>query len=53
MGGNIYFFAKLFFTNEISFLEAVGTMTGMGAEEYQAMMIAGGRSPVGLRSRSE
>ena len=50
-GGNIYFLAKLFFTDEISFLQAVGTMTGMTAQDYQAMMIAGGRSPVGLRSK--
>jgi protocatechuate 4,5-dioxygenase alpha chain len=46
-GGNIYFLAKLFF----SFLQAVGTMTGMSADDYQAMMIAGGRSPDGLRSK--
>ncbi|MBS86366.1 MULTISPECIES: protocatechuate 4,5-dioxygenase subunit alpha [Sphingobium] len=52
-GGNIYFLAKVFFTDNISFLQAVGTMTGMPAEEYQAMMIAGGRSPVGLRSKKE
>jgi protocatechuate 4,5-dioxygenase alpha chain len=26
-------------------------MTGVSAEEYQAMMLAGGRSPVGLRSK--
>lgn len=50
-GGNIYFLAKVFFTDEISFLQAVGTMTGMSAADYQAMMIAGGRSPVGLRSK--
>jgi protocatechuate 4,5-dioxygenase alpha chain len=50
-GGNIYFLAKLFFTDEISFLQAVGTMTGMSADDYQAMMIAGGRSPDGLRSK--
>ncbi len=49
-GGNIYFLAKVFFTDEISFLEAVGTMTGMDPQDYQAMMLAGGRSPVGLRS---
>jgi len=30
-GGNIYFLAKIFFTDEISFLQAVGTMTGMSA----------------------
>jgi protocatechuate 4,5-dioxygenase alpha chain len=50
-GGNIYFLAKIFFTDEISFLQAVGTMTGVSADEYQAMMLAGGRSPVGLRSK--
>jgi protocatechuate 4,5-dioxygenase alpha chain len=49
-GGNVYFLAKLFFTDGISFLQAVGTMTGMSSEDYQAMMIAGGRSPVGNRS---
>ena len=49
-GGNIYFLAKVFFTDEISFLQAVGTMTGMSPADYQAMMIAGGRSPVGNRS---
>jgi len=49
-GGNVYFLAKLFFTDGISFLQAVGTMTGMSPEDYQAMMIAGGRSPEGNRS---
>jgi protocatechuate 4,5-dioxygenase alpha chain len=52
-GGNIYFLAKVFFTDEISFLQAVGTMTGMSAADYQAMMLAGGRSPVGLRSKKD
>lgn len=49
-GGNIYFLAKLFSTDGLSFLQAVGTMTGMGTDSYQAMMIAGGRSPEGMRS---
>lgn len=52
-GGNIYFLAKLFSTDGLSFLQAVGTMTGMSPEDYQAMMIAGGRSPVGLRSKKD
>ena len=52
-GGNIYFMAKIFFTDEISFLQAVGTMTGMSATDYQAMMVAGGRSPKGLRSKTD
>ncbi|WP_174278855.1 protocatechuate 4,5-dioxygenase subunit alpha [Sphingomonas bacterium] len=53
LGGNIYFLAKLFSTDGQSFLQAVGTMTGMSPADYQAMMIAGGRSPNGLRSRRE
>jgi protocatechuate 4,5-dioxygenase alpha chain len=52
-GGNIYFLAKVFFTDEISFLQAVGTMTGMTPDAYQAMMMAGGRSPEGQRSIRE
>ena len=53
LGGNIYFLAKVFSTDGMSFLQAVGTMTGMSTEEYQAMMIAGGRSPEGQRSIRE
>ncbi|MFK7958613.1 MAG: protocatechuate 4,5-dioxygenase subunit alpha [Lysobacterales bacterium] len=53
LGGNIYFLAKVFSTDGLSFLQAVSTMTGMSVEDYQAMMIAGGRSPDGLRSKSE
>ncbi|MFT5501961.1 MAG: protocatechuate 4,5-dioxygenase alpha chain [Woeseiaceae bacterium] len=53
LGGNIYFLAKLFSTDGLSFLQAVSTMTGMSVDEYQAMMIAGGRSPDGLRSIKE
>lgn len=52
-GGNIYFLAKIFFTDEISYQQAVGTMTGMSQEDYAAMMLAGGRSPEGLRSIKE
>lgn len=51
LGANIYFLAKLFSTDGLSFLQAVSTMTGMSVEEYQAMMIAGGRSPDGVRSK--
>ncbi len=52
LGGNIYFLAKVFSTDGLSFLQAVSTMTGMAVEDYQAMMIAGGRSPEGQRSIS-
>tara|TARA_Y100000815_G_scaffold264528_2_gene280253 strand:+ start:1865 stop:2266 length:402 start_codon:yes stop_codon:yes gene_type:complete len=50
LGGNIYFLAKVFSSDGLSFVQAVSTMTGMSVEDYQAMMLAGGRSPVGLRS---
>jgi protocatechuate 4,5-dioxygenase alpha chain len=50
LGGNIYFLAKVFSTDGLSFVQAVSTMTGMAVEEYQAMMNAGGRSPKGVRS---
>lgn len=53
LGGNIYFLAKVFSTDGQSFVQAVSTMTGVSVEEYQAMMNAGGRSPVGVRSLKE
>jgi protocatechuate 4,5-dioxygenase alpha chain len=53
LGGNIYFLAKVFSTDGLSFVQAVSTMTGMSVEDYQAMMIAGGRSPEGVRSIRE
>lgn len=53
LGGNIYYLAKIFSTDGLSFVQAVSTMTGMSVEEYQAMMMAGGRSPEGVRSIKE
>ena len=50
LGGNVYFLAKLFSTDGFSFAQAVSTMTDMNFEDYTAMMVAGGRSPVGNRS---
>lgn len=52
-GGNIYFLAKLFSTDRQSFQDAAGSMTGMSREEYAQMMLDGGRSPVGVRSKME
>jgi protocatechuate 4,5-dioxygenase, alpha chain len=49
-GGNIYFLAKIFSTDGLSFQQAVGSMTGMTPEAYGAMMLAGGRSIEGNRS---
>ena len=53
LGGNIYYLAKLFSTDGQSFVQAVSTMTGMSVEDYKAMMMAGGRSPDGVRSIRE
>lgn len=48
-GGNIYFLAKIFSTDGLSFQQAVSTMTGMTVDEYKEMMIRGGRSIEGWR----
>ena len=53
LGGNIYFLAKVFSTDGKSFLQAVSTMSGMSQEDYSVMMIAGGRSPEGQRSKRD
>lgn len=53
LGGNIYFLAKIFSTDGLSFVQAVSTMTGMSVEEYKDMMMKGGRSPDGVRSIKE
>ena len=53
LGANVYYLAKVFSTDGLSFVQAVSTMTGMSVEEYQAMMMAGGRSPEGARSIKE
>ncbi|MCY4425625.1 MAG: protocatechuate 4,5-dioxygenase subunit alpha [Halieaceae bacterium] len=47
LGGNIYFLAKIFSSDGISFQQAAASMTGMTQEEYAQMMINGGRSPEG------
>lgn len=50
LGGQIYFLAKIFATDGLSYLQAVSTMTGMPVDEYQQMMVSGGRAPEGWRS---
>lgn len=49
LGGNIYFLAKIFSTDGLSFQFAAATMTGMTQEEYAQMMLDGGRSIEGNR----
>ena len=53
LGGNIYFLAKIGATDGFSFQNLASKMTGMPEDEYKAMMIAGGRSARGNRSKSD
>jgi protocatechuate 4,5-dioxygenase, alpha chain len=52
LGGNIYFTAKLGATDGHSFRHLAALMTESTQEDYAAMMLAGGRSVEGNRSRS-
>jgi protocatechuate 4,5-dioxygenase alpha chain len=53
LGGNIYFTAKLAATDGLSFQQIAAMMSGSTQEEYAQMMIKGGRSIEGNRSKSE
>jgi protocatechuate 4,5-dioxygenase alpha chain len=53
LGGVVYCLAKLAFTDNHSYQYMAAEMTGMTEQEYVDMMMAGGRSPDGWRSRSE
>jgi protocatechuate 4,5-dioxygenase, alpha chain len=52
LGGNIYFTAKLGATDGHSFQHIAAVMTGSTQEDYAKMMLAGGRSVEGNRSKS-
>jgi protocatechuate 4,5-dioxygenase alpha chain len=53
LGGNIYFLAKLFSTDGKSFQQVAAIMTGSTQEAYAQMMLDGGRSPEGNRSKKD
>ncbi len=53
LGGNVYFFAKLFSTDGQSFEQAAAAMTGVSREEYRQMMLSGGRNPEGNLYKKE
>jgi protocatechuate 4,5-dioxygenase, alpha chain len=53
LGGVSYALAKLAFTDKKSYQYMASQMVGVPEEEYVRMMLAGGRSPDGWRSRSE
>ncbi len=52
LGANIYFTAKLGATDGHSFQHLAAVMTGSSQQDYAAMMLAGGRSIDGNRSKS-
>src|SRR6266704_2341245 len=52
LGGNIYFTAKLGATDGHSFQHLAALMTGSSQPDYAAMMLSGGRSVEGNRSKS-
>ncbi len=52
LGGNIYFTAKLGATDGHSFQHMAAVMTGSTQQDYAEMMLKGGRSVEGNRSKS-
>src|SRR5438128_12099061 len=52
LGGNIYFTAKLGATDGHSFQHMAAIMTGSTQEDYAKMVLGGGRSVEGNRSKS-
>ncbi len=53
LGGNIYFTSKLGATDGLSFQQVAAIMTGSTQQEYADMMLKGGRSVEGARTKSE
>jgi protocatechuate 4,5-dioxygenase, alpha chain len=53
LGGVSYALAKLAFTDKKSYQFMASQMVGIQESEYVSMMLAGGRSPNGWRSKSE
>ena len=52
-GGISYALAKLAFTDKHSYQHMAAEMTGMTQEDYLKMMVSGGRSVEGWRSKAE
>ena len=53
LGGNIYFTGKLGATDGLSFQQLAAKMSGIGQDDYARMMMSGGRSIAGNRSKAE
>ncbi len=53
LGGNVYYFAKIFFTDKKSVQYGSASMAGMSEDDYKAMMLNGGRPLKGNRYLEE
>ncbi len=53
LGGNLYYTFKLAACDGMTFQQLAAKQTGVSEEEYVEMMLSGGRSIEGNRSRSE
>ena len=53
LGGNIYFTAKIAATDGLSFRQIAAEMSGVSEPDYAQMMLDGGRSIEGNRSKKE
>jgi protocatechuate 4,5-dioxygenase alpha chain len=53
LGGNIYFTSKIAATDGLSFRQIAAIMSGVEESEYAQMMLDGGRSIEGNRSKKE
>ena len=53
LGGNIYFTSKIAATDGLSFRQIAAMMSGVSEDEYAQMMLDGGRSVEGVRSKKD
>jgi protocatechuate 4,5-dioxygenase, alpha chain len=53
LGGNIYYTSKLAAFDGIAFQDLAAEMSHMSRDDYRAMMVKGGRTIEGNRSKSE
>ena len=53
LGGNIYFTSKIAATDGLSFRQIAAIMSGVSEPEYAQMMLDGGRSIEGNRSKKD
>jgi protocatechuate 4,5-dioxygenase alpha chain len=53
LGGNIYFTSKIAATDGLSFRQIAAMMSGVSEPEYAQMMLDGGRSVEGNRSKKD